>query len=207
MTQARGVETATPAVGNIFGFAVAVRDRRAVLTLDRRVLGPGVVLEDFEAEIPGVRLPLRPSLRASSFRNRRCRARRLTLRLDASHIGAWLDQRLAGVRIATFVVEDVQLAFGPHARFERIELWCHVRGRHDDGRRSEACFGLSARIGQRRLEVVPIRAWMFGDGPEDAETIWARLAETVGHGRNIDIDPLRITLLDEIGRASCRERV
>ena len=63
-----------PTVGNVLGFSLLFRERKALLALNRRGLSPGVRVRDYEAEIPNVAFPLKGALQAARFRHRRCRA-------------------------------------------------------------------------------------------------------------------------------------
>ena len=99
----------TPGVGNILGFSLLFRERRALLALPRRSLAPGVKLHDYEAEIPGVQFPLKGPLSALNFRGRRCRAQQATLSFEARGVRAYLQQRLVGKRIAGLRVKAVGL--------------------------------------------------------------------------------------------------
>ncbi|MCA9710327.1 MAG: hypothetical protein KDK70_31095, partial [Myxococcales bacterium] len=97
-----------PTVGNVLGFSLLLRDRKAMLHLERRALTTGVRLVGYEAEVPGVRFPLR-ARGAAVFRRHRCRVRRLGIELEAPALLRWLEARLRHDTLAGLRVDEVGL--------------------------------------------------------------------------------------------------
>jgi hypothetical protein len=106
MTEGGGAE---PSVGNVLGFTLLLREKRALVRLDRRTLAPGVHLLEFEAAIPGVKFPLEGPLSAQRFRHRRTHVEHLALEVELRALQAWLGSRLRGRRIGGVLVEQVEL--------------------------------------------------------------------------------------------------
>src|SRR5690606_28144664 len=98
-----------PGVGNVLGFSLLFRERRALLALNRRSLAPGVRLREYEALIPGVRFPLRGPLNATKFRNRRCRVVKATLAVEDRALRPWLRERLIGQALLGVTIGDLEL--------------------------------------------------------------------------------------------------
>ena len=98
-----------PGVGNVLGFSLLFRERRALLALVRRTLAPGVRLREYEALIPGVRMPLRGPLTATKFRKRRCRVVRATLVIEDRALLPWLHERLVDRELLGLRIREVEL--------------------------------------------------------------------------------------------------
>ena len=63
-------EVGRPSVGNVLGFSLMLRDRVALLRLERRTLAAGLRLSGYEAEVPDVEFPLRAQGPAAVGRGR-----------------------------------------------------------------------------------------------------------------------------------------
>ncbi|MCX4242084.1 hypothetical protein [Paraliomyxa miuraensis] len=190
-----------PAVGNVLGFSLLLRDRQALLRLERRALQPGVRLLEYEAEVPDVTFPLRAQ-GASSFRRRRCRAGQLRLELELRAVGSWVDEHLRGHEIAGLHLDEVALRLGADGPLLLLS------GTRDGGR---AWLGLVLRLRPvgRRLACRPWRTWRMGRGAPRPEAMWEGLAERMGlrldpDGGEVMLDPARGTLLRPFVEAGWR---
>src|SRR5690606_27382485 len=104
-----GADGVGPGVGNVLGFSLLFRERRALLGLNRRSLAAGGRLRGYGAVGPGVRVPLRGPLNATKFRNRRCRVVRATLAVEDRALRPWLRERLVGQRLLGVEISELEL--------------------------------------------------------------------------------------------------
>ena len=193
----------TPAVGNILGFGLLFRERRALLALPRRGLAPGVKVRDYEAEIPGVELPIKGPLSATAFRTRRCLALKATLAIEARGLRPLLDARLVGGRVDGLRVVSAELdlrAKIPGTPGHRPCLYVELRRR--DGGLVWLMVGLQLSPRGRRIVVAPSHLWLVGRHDPGRDALWAGLARRLA-GRNasfdrrrleIEIDPAKLAL-------------
>ena len=155
-----------PSVGNVLGFSLLFRERKALLALTRRGVAPGVRVRDYEAEIPNVSFPLKGALQAARFRHRRCRAVQATVVVETRALVPWLEARLHGASLAGMRVEQVELdlrATVPGTRTPRPTLG--LGGRAADGGVvwMQVAFGIEPD--GRHLRLRPTHRWLFGDLP------------------------------------------
>jgi tetratricopeptide (TPR) repeat protein len=188
-----------PAVGNVLGFSLLLRDRKALLRLDRRPLGPGVALADYEAEIPGVTFPLRAPVSAAVFRNRRCRAVRLRLTVEHRTLQAWIDRHLRDATLASMRVDLARLELDGQPDPTLPPCPClYLEGRDAQGQFVWLLVALQIVPTQRHLTIRPIRKWLLGSTQTDADEVWhcimRRLDEHAQRGE-VHIDPSRDALL------------
>ncbi|MEM7152993.1 MAG: tetratricopeptide repeat protein [Myxococcota bacterium] len=196
--------TGRPSVGNVLGFSLLLRDRQALLRLERRALSPGLRLSEYEAEIPDVEFPLRAH-GAAAFRRRRCRARQLSLEVDTHTLAAWLRTRLVGRTVEGLHIEEVELRLAAPTEEGQAPAPClYVKGHHR-GRPQWLMITVQLLPRGRKVGFRPWQTWRLGDGPLDSDAIWrgiaARLTPTVepdaesdGPGLGI-VDPVPGVLL------------
>lgn len=174
-----------PTVGNVLGFSLLFRDRKALLCLERRTLLPGVRLTDYEAEVPNVEFPMQAPVSASEYRHHRCRALAVTLDADPATVSQWVRARLVGETIGGLRVE--QARFVVDARFgarstERAAL--ELDGALPGGGRGWLRWGLEITVRERWLDVSAGPHWWFGRQRIDAAEVWRALGELLGGVRN-----------------------
>jgi len=197
-----------PAIGNVLGFSLLLRDRQALLRLERRALYPGVRLLEYEAEVPDVEFPLRAQ-GAAVFRRRRCRARQLRLEVEPHAIATWVSTRLLGRELAGLRVDEVELdpaaALGP----EGARSPCLLLSGEHRGRRAWLLLALQIQPHGRKLMVRPWRAWRMGAAPEP-EALWHSVigclhgATDPEHPGALVLDPVRHALLRPFVEAGWR---
>jgi tetratricopeptide (TPR) repeat protein len=198
-----------PAVGNILGLALLFRDRKALLSLPRRGLAPGLRVRDYEAEIPGVAFPLRGPLQAREFRHRRCIARHAILGIEARSIVPWLTARLVGRRLAGLAIRGVDLEIGQRLPGDAAPAGPCVLVDATDrgGARVGLVVALGLRTQGRLLRLSPIRRWLFGTVSTPSAELWAALGEALAPEIRVEpdgslvIDPSRLALLQPFARA------
>ncbi|MCA9701075.1 MAG: hypothetical protein KC431_26345, partial [Myxococcales bacterium] len=189
-----------PAVGNVLGFSLLFRERRALLALNRRSLAPGVRLRDYEAAIPGVGFPLRGPLMATKFRSRRCRLVRAVISIEERALRPWLrarllDQELAGVR-----VRDVDLDLRrelPAA--ERPRPCLMISGENIGGGRFWLLVAFDVDPAHRLLLLRPCRLWLLGESGrarsgEEFSSSSSSSASVDVHGRDLGARRLWLAL-------------
>ncbi|MCH9686171.1 MAG: hypothetical protein K0V04_32360 [Deltaproteobacteria bacterium] len=187
-------------MGNVLGFSLLLRDRKALLRLEQRTLAPGIRLADYEAEIPDVQFPLRTQ-GAAAFRRRRCHARQMRLEVQPRALRAWLHTRLVGQAVGGLQVDAVE-----------VELWhddgaggpasphLFIRGRRQ-GRTQWLMFAVQLWPRGRRLSVRPWRVWQMGEDAPPADAVWrdvcGRLGGTVDpeDAATVWLDPVRAAVL------------
>lgn len=188
-----------PSVGNVLGFSLMLRDRQALLRLERRALAPGLRLSGYEAEIPDVEFPLRAQ-GPSAFRHRRCRVRRLRLEVETRTVRAWLQDRLTGAELLGLRIEDVELTIAAPEPGTDPAPCLHLRGVHE-GRPQWLMVTLQLDPRGRKLAIRPWQAWYLGEGRLDAHHLWRELADRLGADRDPEqpdtwvLDPVRSALL------------
>ena len=190
-----------PGVGNVLGFSLLFRERRALLSLARRSLAPGVRLLEYEALIPGVRMPLRGPLTATKFRQRRCRVVRTAMVFEDRALLPWLSERLVGHELLGFEIREVELDLRrelPEAERPRPCLMLSGHTRAGEAIWLLIAFDVLPR--ERWLALRPCRLWLIGslEGIElgrdahelDAEgrdrsarRMWQALARRLAAGR------------------------
>ena len=152
-----------PGVGNVLGFSLLFRERRALLALNRRSLAPGVRLREYEALIPGVRFPLRGPLNATKFRNRRCRVVKATLAVEDRALRPWLRERLIGQALLGVTIGDLELELRrelPEAELPRPCLM--ISGESEDGGQIWLLVAFDVEPVHRLLVLRPCRLWLVG---------------------------------------------
>jgi tetratricopeptide (TPR) repeat protein len=153
-----------PGVGNVLGFSLLFRERRALLALNRRSLATGVRLREYEAVIPGVRFPLRGPLNATKFRKRRCRVVRATLAVEDRALRPWLRERLVGQVLLGVKIGDLELDLRrelPEAEQPRPCLM--ISGETDDGGQIWLLVAFDVEPVHRLLLLRPCRLWLVGN--------------------------------------------
>ncbi len=198
-----------PAVGNVLGFSLLLRDRRALLRLEQRTLSPGVRLADYEAEVPDVQFPLRTQ-GAAAFRRRRCKAQQLRLEVEPRALRTWLHARLMGRTLGGIVVDAVEIEFGreddPSCQGAPLLV---VAGRHQ-GRRVWQMFTVQVTPRGRKLALHPWRTWRMGTASPDADLVWRDIAVRLGGATDsqdpeaIVLDPVRAAVLQPFIAAGWR---
>lgn len=163
-----------PAPGNVLGLSFVVQGEVAVLRLDERVLGPGLALRDYEAELADFERGVDPGLPLAAFQQRRCRVRRLTLELDPDRWIATLQSRWVGRTLAGVHVERV--AFDPATPVGPL---LRVSGRWADGGWRSDLWPVELRADGDDLELHPRAHWVFGAGP-DLDELWRALLHASG---------------------------
>jgi tetratricopeptide (TPR) repeat protein len=179
----------TPAVGNVLGFSLLFRDRKALLTLEQRTLQPGVQLRGYEAEVPNVQFPMRAPVSAAVFRHHRCRALHFTLDADLHALAAWVAARLEGRRVGAIHVASTMLS-AAEAFANGGPAWpcLTIEGRDDTGAFAWLRWGLELRPQGRFIEVLPGPCWAFGHAAFHRDATWADLAAALGDGA-LKFDP------------------
>lgn len=189
---------ASPAVGNVLGFSLLLRDRQALLRLERRTLVPGVRVLDFEAEVPDVEFPLRTQ-GAAAFRRRRCRTRRLRLEVEPHAIAAWVSARLIGRAIEGLHVDEVALE--PTNPSHGFAGPCLLVAGERRGRRAWIMFELQLLPQGRKLALRSWRAWRIGEAAPAPAALWRGVAACFQgeldreRADTVVIDPVRQALL------------
>jgi thioredoxin-like negative regulator of GroEL len=153
-----------PGVGNVLGFSLLFRERRALLALNRRSLATGVRLREYEAVIPGVRFPLRGPLNATKFRKRRCRVVRATIAVEDRALRPWLRERLIGHELLGVKIGDLELDLRrelPEAEQPRPCLM--ISGETDDGGQIWLLVAFDVEPVHRLLLLRPCRLWLVGN--------------------------------------------
>ena len=186
--------TEAPAVGNVLGFSLLFRDRKALLCLEQRTLVPGLRLTAYEAEVPNVEFPLRAPVSASVFRHHRCRALHLSLDAELAALSTWIGTRLNGRTIGPVIVEHASLsaaerfaADGP--TWPAITLSGHTA----TGGVAWLRWGARVQPSSRYLELAPGPHWFFGSAQLDPEAAWGDLLRAL-LGRHAQLDPARAAL-------------
>lgn len=198
-----------PAVGNVLGFSLLLRDRQALLRLERRALYPGVRLLEYEAEVPDVEFPLRAQ-GASAFRRRRCRARQLRLEVEPHAIAAWVSAHLLGRELAGLRVDEVELDPAAAVEPEGARGPCLLVSGEHGGRRAWVMLALQVQPHGRKLAVRPWRAWRIGEGAPEPEALWRAViaclhgAVDPEHPEALVLDPVRHALLRPFVEAGWR---
>jgi len=163
-----------PALGNVLGFSLLIRDRKALLRLDQRTLSPGLSLHDYEAELPDEEFPLETPPSLSVFQHRRCRARHLTLHIDAHAVATALEARLVGRTLDGLAIERVALEpVSPYGPMLRID------GRTGSGAWSSHVLAFALQPVGHELELQPRFDWRFGE-VHGSPPFWAALAGPLG---------------------------
>ncbi|MCA9653294.1 MAG: hypothetical protein KC501_25490, partial [Myxococcales bacterium] len=192
-------EVGRPSVGNVLGFSLMLRDRVALLRLERRTLAAGLRLSGYEAEVPDVEFPLRAQGPAA-FRHRRCRARALSLEVELHALQSWLQQRIAGSEVQGLRIEGIELSViapEPGAPIAPcLRLWGHHEGRPQ-------WLIVTVRLlpRGRKLVVRPWQSWRLGEGRLDVGALWHELAARLGGSPDPEdpsarvLDPVRAALL------------
>ncbi len=175
-----------PAVGNVLGFSLLLRDRQALLHLERRALTPGVRLHDYEAEVPDVVFPLRAQ-GASAFRRRRCRVRRLGLEVEPRALVSWLRERLLGSSLCGLRIDEVDLDLAGEVEPDLPRSPCLYLGGRRDGQRGWVMLALQVLPQGRCLALRPWRRWKIDQGAPPCATLWREIAARLG-GRAHDDD-------------------
>lgn len=191
-------EAGQPSIGNVLGFALQLREHRALLSLERRTLAPGVHLLDYEASVPGVEFPISGPLSAARFRHRRCRVHRVTLELERHALQAWLVARLRGRSLAGLRVDWIELEAAAQGTPDDAPApWIMLSGRARSG--SFGWFGCSLALhGEGRAIVVrPGRLWWIGSEPIERTALWLDLARALDPRRRSDALELRLDLAME----------
>lgn len=190
-----------PGVGNVLGFSLLFRERRALLSLARRSLAPGVRLLEYEALIPGVRMPLRGPLTATKFRQRRCRVVRTAMVFEDRALLPWLSERLVGHELLGFEIREVELDLRrelPEA--ERARPCLMLSGHTRAGEAIWLLIAFDVLPRERWLALRPCRLWLIGslEGIElgrdahelddegrdrSARRMWQALARRLAAGR------------------------
>ncbi len=184
-----------PSLGNPLGFSLMLRDRRALLGLERCALAPGVHLLDYEADVPGIRFPLEGPVAARSFRHRRCHVQRMTLEIERHSLQAWLSARLAGRVLAGIRIDTV--GFEPAARAHidgPPSPWITLSGRAKAGGVAWIGCAVGLRGEGRGLTVWPTHRWFIGSEPIDLDAMWQQMALAIDPNRRrtslaVAIDP------------------
>ena len=188
-----------PAVGNVLGFSLLLRDRKALLRLERRPLGPGLALADYEAEIPDVSFPLQAPVSAAIFRNRRCRAVRLRLTIELRTLQTWIESRLRHTELASMQVDAVRLELSSRPDPTLASCPClYLEGRDGKGRFVWLLVALQLVPDRRLLTVRPIRTWLLGTSDLDARAVWRaaiRRFDADAADDQVRVDPTRDALL------------
>jgi tetratricopeptide (TPR) repeat protein len=190
-----------PSVGNILGFSLLFRERKALLALQRRGLSPGVRLRDYEAEIPGVSFPLKGPLDASAFRNRRCVATRARISFEDRALRPWLEGRLVGLTVAGIHIDEVALDLNRRLpRRDAAQPCAVVSGRAADGSHVSLGIAFDMEAEGRVLRLQPAAFWLFGTVRVDARELWSALArklvpEARADGLDLVVDPARLALV------------
>ncbi|PRP91374.1 Tetratricopeptide repeat protein [Enhygromyxa salina] len=158
---------AGPGVGNVLGFSLLFRERRALLALNRRSLAPGVRLREYEAVLPGVRFPLRGPLTATKFRKHRARLVGATLTVEDRALRPWLRERLIGQELLGVRVDEVELELRrelPEAELPRPCLM--LGGETSEGGQAWLLVAFDIEPVHRLLVLRPCRLWLVGQLPE-----------------------------------------
>ncbi len=192
MTDGGGAE---PSVGNVLGFTLLLRDKRALVRLDRRTLAPGVHLLEFEAAVPGVKFPIEGPLSAQRFRHRRTHVEHLALEVERRALQAWLGARLRGRRIAGVLVDQVELDTAGRPLANLPESPClHVSGTSRAGAFAWILVALRIRGDARAIELEPRFVWVFGRESIDETTAWRDMVRALDRDRlrtrqSVRVDP------------------
>jgi tetratricopeptide (TPR) repeat protein len=188
-----------PTVGNVLGFSLLLRDRKALLHLDARMVGGGVRLSDYEAEIPGVEFPLATPLSPLRYRHRRCLARGLALTIERRTLAATVRERLVGAELDRVIVQDAVLHLSTRLAPSEPALPCLYVHTSDAGAHGLLLAALRVRPIGRRLAVEPVRLWGIGAGLHDPEEQWRRIARRLvspgARSEELVFDPAREALL------------
>lgn len=170
-----------PAVGNVLGFSLVLREHRVLLRLDRRTLAPGVHLLEYEAQVPGVGFPVEGALSAARFRHRRALVQRVALEVDRHTLQAWMSTRLLGREIAGVRIERVELEPQARAGADDAALpWLGLTGRGPGGGFTYLGIGLAVATAGRTIALGPARRWIFASAPIDADEVWQAIARALG---------------------------
>ncbi|EDM73771.1 hypothetical protein PPSIR1_01674, partial [Plesiocystis pacifica SIR-1] len=157
---------AGPAVGNVLGFSLLFRARRALLAVSGKSLVPGVRLREYEAVIPGVRLPLRGPLKATKFRNRRCRTVYASLTIEDRVLRPWLRERLLGADVLGVTLDRVELEMRRELPgVERHRPCLMLGGVGPRGGRVWLLAAFDLAPVHRLIELRPHRLWLVGELP------------------------------------------
>jgi tetratricopeptide (TPR) repeat protein len=140
--------------GDPLGFALAVSGDRATLVLRERSVGPWLVIERLELDIPGVAFPIDMSGGSARFQRRRCRALRVRLAVDEDGLQSLLASR--GQALAAAGFEDLEAELAD----DGVVLTGHVRVGE---RRAELVATITPRAGRAGLGVTvgPVRVIGF----------------------------------------------
>lgn len=199
-----------PAIGNVLGFSLLLRERQALLRLERRTLQPGVRLLELEAEVPDVVFPLRTQ-GAAAFRRRRSRARQLRVEVDGHAIASWAVARLRGRELAGLRVDEAELELAApleHAMPHATHGPCLVLSGVRSGRRAWLVLALEVLPVGRTIVVQPRRAWSLGEGAPEPLDVWRAITTSLRAAPRDDgalvIDPARQALLRPFVEAGWR---
>jgi hypothetical protein len=177
-----------PAVGNVLGFSLMFRERRALLALNRRSLGTGVRLREYEAVLPGVRFPLRGPLNATKFRNRRPRVVAAALAIEDRALRPWLRERLVGQELLGLRISDIELDLRrelPEAARARPCLMIHAEvANAPNGGHVWLLAAFDIEPVHRLLVLRPCRLWLVGHLPQLAGQERPDDASVDRHGRD-----------------------
>jgi len=163
----------TPAPNDHLGFALLLRERKAMLRLEHRALDSGLDLSDYEAQIPDVTLPLGGSVSASLFRHRRCRAEHLTLTISCEASNAWLAQAVVGRELEGLCVHRASVNIEHGKPILRLE------GRGSTGEWWALVVRLELIPRGRLLQVRPRARWLLCVSPIEGAKVWRRFVETL----------------------------
>ncbi len=200
MSENRERERPEPSVGNILGFALLFRDRRALLTLEGRALAPGVTLDTYEADLSGIIFPVSGSLAPGRFRHHRCDAGHVRLSVEWWAVSDWLTNRLQGRNLDALHVDRVTMlsrsritATSPPGPVLVVE-----------GRVGTEPAWLAAPLRLRPrghgLAIAPAALWLLAPQEIEPETIWNAMASYLGPamrpagGRTYLLDPVRLAV-------------
>ncbi|GEM_PF-5172210 len=182
-------------------FSLHLREQKAFLGLAHRQLAPGIELRNFEAELPGVRFPLKTPLSASGFRNHRCRVLKLSLSLNERALRPWLERRLLGRRVQNIEWTALALelrALVPGSEVHRPLL--HLEGRTRAGNYVWFSTAFDLEAHGRQIVVRPIRHWLVGSPARDEASLWSCIGRAlaplgrVTKGGSLRLDGARMAL-------------
>ncbi len=195
-----------PAVGNVLGFSLVLREHRVLLRLDRRTLAPGVHLLEYEAQVPGVEFPLEGALSAARFRHRRALVQHVSLEVDRHTLQAWLSRHLCGRVIAGVRIDRVELEPRARAGVEDTPIpWVGIVGRAHAGGFTYFGIGLSVTTNDRALVLGFDQRWVFASGTTDADAAWREISAALGArgdlSHQVAVDVLHEALRQPFARA------
>ncbi len=189
-----------PAVGNVLGVALLCRDHKALLSLEQRTLREGLRVRGYEAEVQGVRFPMRAPASPAALRHRLSHAVAVELDVDTALLSRWFSERITGARVGPLQVERASLTFdaalGPGVVGPAITLvgrtvgapWTWVR------------LGIEAENDGPSLTLRPSVSWWFGRSAPEPQAVWNDLVRRLLGRETSSVDPVFETL----GRALVR---